>query len=80
MQELLTVDFGGPLHCFVIAGQCDEVELQMLERYHWDRENRKAQVFFCYFSVFYCQSVVMARSFHTASFLVSERVELSLLR
>lgn len=43
MQELLTVDFGGPLHCFVIAGECDEVELQMLERFHWDRENRKAQ-------------------------------------
>jgi diphthine synthase len=44
MEELLKVDFGGPLHCFVIPGQCDEIELQMLERFHWDRGNRKLQL------------------------------------
>ena len=30
MRELLTVDFGPPLHCLVIAGETHPVEQEML--------------------------------------------------
>jgi diphthine synthase len=33
MEELLHVDFGGPLHCLVIAGEVHCLELEMLARF-----------------------------------------------
>ena len=34
MDELRTVDFGGPLHSFVIAGEMHELETRMYEFFH----------------------------------------------
>lgn len=43
MKELLTIDFGGPLHSLVIPSEMHFLERAMLDHYHWDRENRQAQ-------------------------------------
>ncbi len=40
MEELLKVDFGGPLHSLVIPGECHFIETEMLEFYHWNRAAR----------------------------------------
>ncbi len=33
LRDLLTVDFGGPLHSLVLVGETDEIEAAMLKRY-----------------------------------------------
>ncbi len=33
LQELLTVDFGGPLHSLVLVGETDVIEEEMLKFY-----------------------------------------------
>lgn len=40
MQELLKIDFGAPLHSFVIPGELHFLEGAMLDHHHWDRTNR----------------------------------------
>jgi hypothetical protein len=30
LEDLLTIDFGGPLHSLVLAGECHEMEIDML--------------------------------------------------
>lgn len=42
MKELLTIDFGGPLHSLVIPSEMHFLEQAMLDHYHWDRANRQA--------------------------------------
>lgn len=32
-QDLLQVDFGGPLHSLIIAGECHDMELELLKEY-----------------------------------------------
>lgn len=41
MAELLKIDFGAPLHSFVIPGDLHFLESSMLDHFHWDRDNRK---------------------------------------
>jgi len=33
MEDLLEVDFGGPLHSMVIAGECHDMEFELLQQY-----------------------------------------------
>ena len=40
MEELLTKDFGGPLHSFVVPGEVHFIEKQMLDYHHWDKERK----------------------------------------
>ena len=43
LSELLTVDFGAPLHSLVIVGETDEIEREMLETFRIsDATPRKA--------------------------------------
>lgn len=43
MEELLKVDFGGPLHCMVLPGTMDLIENEMYEFYHWDFKTRECK-------------------------------------
>lgn len=44
MKELLSIDFGEPLHSVVIPGHQHFIEEQMYGFYHWDKEAFKAQL------------------------------------
>jgi diphthine synthase len=43
LRQLASVDFGPPLHSLVICGEMHELELEMFEYYHIDRDNRKRE-------------------------------------
>lgn len=44
LQELLTIDFGGPLHSLVLAApEIHDIELAMWEYFHWDKVRRSAE-------------------------------------
>jgi len=38
MKRLLDVEFGGPLHSLVIAGEMHEIETEVLEKYYSVRQ------------------------------------------
>ena len=42
LSELLSIDFGGPLHSLVIASEMHFIEQDMYDFYHWDRARREA--------------------------------------
>jgi hypothetical protein len=44
LAELLSVDFGAPLHSLVLAApEIHEIEQAMFEYYHWDKVRRGAE-------------------------------------
>ncbi len=43
LRELLSVDFGPPLHSLVIVGEMHDLEREMFEFFHVNREQRKIQ-------------------------------------
>lgn len=42
MKQLLTIDFGPPLHCLVIVGETHPVEEEMLEFYKTDGNSKES--------------------------------------